>query len=291
MAVLVLSNAVVNGPWMATLLLGVALLVKTYQPTFLGIQDLAAYGLVMGAYGLGDVCSNLVVGTVRLRRPLSTMYLGYVAMGGGFVLMALAMWTIPAGALLPAMMLAAVVAGSGGPLFFIHYIFMGFDPRELRDRFTDSYFENSRAIAEINRAWCIANPKGFKGYGANAWGLTAGFGPNGYMTPAPDEWNDEGTIALTGALASFPYTPEGSMDAFKHFYRDLGAELWGEYGPRDNYNPTHQWVAFHYMGLNQAPIVAMVENHRSGILWRAFMSNPEIAGMLRKLAAETARQP
>ncbi len=184
-----------------------------------------------------------------------------------------------------------VGVSSGGPLFFIHYSFMAFDPRELRDRFTDSYFENSRAIAEINRAYCIANPKGFKGYGANAWGLTAGFGPNGYMTPAPDEWNDEGTIALTGALSSFPYTPEASMAAFKHFYRELGAELWGEYGPRDNYNPSQQWLAFHTMGLNQAPIVAMVENHRSGILWKAFMSNPEIGEMLKKLAAESARQP
>ena len=184
-----------------------------------------------------------------------------------------------------------VGVSSGGPLFFIHYIFMGFDPRQLRDRFTDSYFENSKHIAEINRAWCIANPKGFKGYGANAWGLTAGFGPNGYMTPAPDEWNDEGTIALTGALSSFPYTPEASMAAFKHFYRDLGSELWGVYGPRDNYNPSQQWLAFHYMGLNQAPIVAMVENYRSGILWKAFMSNPEIGEMLKKLAAETARQP
>jgi hypothetical protein len=184
-----------------------------------------------------------------------------------------------------------VGVSTGGPLFFIHYIFMGFDPRELRDRYTDSYFENSRRIAEINRAYCIANPKGFKGYGADAWGLTAGFGPNGYMTPAPDQWNDEGTIALTGALSSFPYTPEASMAAFKHYYRELGAELWGIYGPRDNYNPSQQWLAFHYMGLNQAPIVAMVENHRSGILWRSFMSNPEIGEMLKKLSAETGRQP
>ena len=145
-------------------------------------------------------------------------------------------------------------------------------------------------IAEINRAYCIANPKGFKGYGANAWGLTASFGFNGYTTPAPDQWNDEGTITLTGALSSFPYTPEASMAAFKHFYRDLGAELWGIYGPRDNYNPSQDWLAYHYMGLNQAPIVAMVENHRSGVLWRAFMSNPEIGEMLKKLAAETDRQ-
>ena len=184
-----------------------------------------------------------------------------------------------------------VGVSTGGPLFFIHYIFMAFDPREMRDRYTDSYFDNSRSVAEINRAYCIANPKGFKGYGPDAWGLTASFGWNGYTTPAPDEWNDDGTITLTGALASYPFTPEASMAAFKHFYRELGAELWGIYGPRDNYNPTHDWVAFHYMGLNQAPIVAMIENHRSGVLWRAFMSNPEIGEMVKKLAAETGKQP
>ena len=128
--------------------------------------------------------------------------------------------------------------------------------------------------------------RSFKGYGANAWGLTASFGFNGYTTPAPDQWNDEGTITLTGALSSFPYTPEASMAAFKHFYRELGAELWGIYGPRDNYNPSQDWLAYHYMGLNQAPIVAMVENHRTGVLWRSFMSNPEIGEMLKKLARE-----
>ena len=180
-----------------------------------------------------------------------------------------------------------VGVSTGGPLFFTHYMFMAFDPRELRDRYTNSYFENSRRIAEINRAYCTANPKGFKGYGPNAWGLTASFGFNGYTTPAPDQWNDEGTITLTGALASFPYTPEASMAAFKHFYRELGAELWGVYGPRDNYNPSQNWLAYHYMGLNQAPIVAMVENHRSGVLWRSFMSNPEMGELLKKLAAES----
>lgn len=179
-----------------------------------------------------------------------------------------------------------VGVSSGGPLFFTHYIFMGFDPHAMRDRYTASYFENSRHIAEINRAWCIANPMKFEGYGPNAWGLTASFGFKGYTTPAPDKWNDEGTITLTGALSSFPYTPEASMAAFKHFYRDFGAELWGIYGPRDNYNPSQDWLAYHYMGLNQAPIVAMVENHRSGLLWRSFMSNPEIGEMLKKLARE-----
>lgn len=73
------------------------------------------------------------------------------------------------------------------------------------------------------------------------------------------------------------------MAAFKRYYRDLGAELWGIYGPRDNYNPSQHWVAPHYMGLNQAPIVVMVENYRTGLPWRAFMSNPEISTMLKQL--------
>lgn len=122
MTILMLSNAMVNGPWMVTLMLGVALLVKVYDPRFLGIQDLAAYGVIMGAYGVGDLCANLYVGSVRFRRPLQVMYLGYVAMGGGFVLMALATWAVQPGWLLPAMMVAAVIAGIGGPFFFIPMI-------------------------------------------------------------------------------------------------------------------------------------------------------------------------
>ncbi|MEP6940687.1 MAG: glucoamylase family protein [Rudaea sp.] len=178
-----------------------------------------------------------------------------------------------------------VGVGSGGPLFFTHYSSLGFDPHALHDRFTASYFDNNRNIARINRAWCIANPKGFAGYGPDAWGLSAGYGPKGYAATAPDAAHDLGTLTLTAALASFPYTPEASMAAFKHFYRDLGSELWGIYGPRDNYNPSRRWVAPHFMGLNQAPIVVMVENYRSGLLWRNFMANPEIALMLRSLDA------
>ena len=183
-----------------------------------------------------------------------------------------------------------VGVGTGGPLFFTHYSYFGFDPHALHDRFTQSYFDNNRSIALINRAYCIANPKHFEGYGENAWGLTASDGPQGYVPHAPDDLADQGTITLTGALASFPYTPEASMTAFKHYYRDLGGQLWDIYGPRDAYNPTQNWISPIYMGLNQAPIVAMIENYRSGVLWRSFMSNPEIGAMLKKLAAESERE-
>jgi exo beta-1,2-glucooligosaccharide sophorohydrolase (non-reducing end) len=179
--------------------------------------------------------------------------------------------------------------GTGGPLFFTDYSYFGFDPHRLHDRFTSSYFENNRNIALINRAYCIANPKHFKGYGPDAWGLTAADGPEGYVPHAPNENDDRGTLVPTGALASFPYTPDASMAALKHYYRDLGGELWDIYGPRDAYNPTQDWVSAIYMGLNQAPIVAMIENYRTRLIWKSFMANPEIETMLHKLDAVTAK--
>lgn len=180
-----------------------------------------------------------------------------------------------------------VGVGPGGPLFFTDYSFFAFYPLALRDRFTSSYFNNNRNIALINRAYCIANPKHFKGYGADAWGLTAADTPHGYEASAPDDADDHGTLAPTGALSSFPYTPEASMQALKHYYRDLGADLWDIYGPRDAYDPEAGWISPIYMGLNQAPITDMVENYRSGLLWREFMSNPEIRTMLTKMNEAT----
>jgi hypothetical protein len=182
-----------------------------------------------------------------------------------------------------------VGVGTGGPLFFTHYSYLGFDPHALHDRYTSSYFENNRSMALINRAYVIANAKHFPGYGPEAWGLTASDGPQGYVPHSPDAANDTGTLTLTGALASFPYTPEASMVAFKHYYRGLGNQLWDIYGPRDAFNPRAGWISPIYMGLNQAPIVVMIENYRSGIVWKSFMANPEIGEMLKKLNAVTAK--
>jgi hypothetical protein len=94
---------------------------------------------------------------------------------------------------------------------------------------------------------------------------------------------DNGTITPTGALASFPYTPEESMKALKYFYFDLGDKLWGIYGFRDAFNISQNWIADIYMGLNQAPITVMIENYRSGLIWKLFMANPEIQDMLIKI--------
>ena len=150
--------------------------------------------------------------------------------------------------------------GIPAELFFTHFSFLGFDPRGRRDRYAN-YFENNRAMARIHQAYAIANPRGRAGYGDNAWGRSAGVNA-GSGRPAPD--GDNGTITVHAALASFPYTPEASMKALTHFYRDLGDRLWGIYGFRDGFNQTENWFEDVYMGLNQAPTVVMIENHRTG---------------------------
>ncbi len=175
-----------------------------------------------------------------------------------------------------------VGVGSGGPLFFTQYSFMGFDPKGIHDRYTD-YFNNNRDLALIDQAYCESNPGHYQGYGANDWGLTSSDDQLGYSVHAPDISTDNGTITPTGALASFPYTPEASMAALKFFYRELGDRLWGVYGPHDAFNLTRNWFSPVYMGLDQAPIVVMVENYRTGLVWKMFMANPEIQPMLDKI--------
>jgi exo beta-1,2-glucooligosaccharide sophorohydrolase (non-reducing end) len=169
-----------------------------------------------------------------------------------------------------------VGVGSGAELFFTQFSFMGFDPRGLRDRYAN-YFENNRNIALIHRAYAIANPRKHAGYGADTWGLSAGVHAGGGK-PLPRD--DNGTITIHAALGSFPYTPEHSMKALEHFYRDLGAKVWGIYGFHDGFNQTEDWYEPVNMGLNQAPIVVMIENHRTGLVWKRFMSSPEIAPAL-----------
>ena len=175
-----------------------------------------------------------------------------------------------------------VAVGTGGPLFFTHYSYLGFDARGIHDRFTD-YFDNNRSIARINLAYCVHNAGHYKGYGSDFWGLTASDGPKGYLPHEPTLRNDDGTMTFTGALSSFPYTPKASMDAFKHIYRDLGSRAWGVYGPRDAMNLSEGWVSPIFMGLNQAPITVMIENYRTGLIWKLFMSNPEIQPMLDRI--------
>lgn len=169
---------------------------------------------------------------------------------------------------------------NGGPLFFSQYSFLGLDPRGLKDQYAN-YWEQNKAHTLINRAYCIENPKHYKGYGEHSWGLTASDSWQGYAAHSPSE--DLGVITPTAALSAFPYTPEYSMKALRHFYEDLGGKLWSEYGFFDAFSEQHNWVAKSHLAIDQGPIIVMIENHRSGLLWKLFMSSPEVKIGLTKL--------
>ncbi len=167
----------------------------------------------------------------------------------------------------------------GGPMFFAHYSFQGFDPNNIRDNYVN-YFDFNQKHALVQQAYCDANPKKFAGYSEACWGLTASDDPDGYLAHEPNSDRDNGTISPTAALASFPYTPEASMKALKHFYRNLGEKTWGPMGFFDAFNETRQWYADSYLAIDQGPIINMIENYRSQLLWDLFMSNSEIQPML-----------
>jgi hypothetical protein len=172
----------------------------------------------------------------------------------------------------------------GGPLFFSQYSFLGLDPKGLKDEYAD-YWEQNYNHTLINRAYCIDNPKKFKGYGENCWGLTASDNYEGYNAHSPT--NDLGVISPTAAISAFPYTPQYSMQALRHFYYDLGDKIWGEYGFTDAFSESHNWYAKSYLAIDQGPQIVMIENYRTGLIWKLFMSCPEVRGGLKKLGFES----
>ena len=174
----------------------------------------------------------------------------------------------------------------GGPLFLAHYSFLGLDPRGLTDDHAD-YGEQVRAHALVNRAHCIANPGGFAGYGPACWGLTASDSTVGYVAHSPT--NDIGVITPTGAVASMPFVPEEAMAALRHFVDDRGAALWGPYGLADAFAPGTDWVAPGSLAIDQGPIVIMLENHRSGLIWDLSMSVPDVQTGLARLGFSSPR--
>ena len=168
----------------------------------------------------------------------------------------------------------------GGPLFFAQYSFLGLDPRGLSDRYAD-YWEQNVAQTRINYKYCVENPRGWKGYGRNVWGLTACDVPGGYAANSPTE--DFGTIAPTAALSSFPYTPYESMEALHYYYYILGEKAFGEYGFCDAFNLQEDWFSPSYLAIDQGPIIIMMENYRSGLLWNLFMKNEDVRAGLNSL--------
>jgi len=170
----------------------------------------------------------------------------------------------------------------GGPLFWSHYSFLGLDPRNLTDRYAD-YWRHNRNHSLINWSWCVENPKKFKGYNKDCWGLTASYSVNGYAAHAPGETNDLGVISPTAAISSIVYTPEQSLNAIRYFYDHYGEKVWGPYGFYDAFSEQDNWYPKRYLAIDQGPEVVMIENYRTGLLWKLFMSCPEIKEGLDRL--------
>jgi len=168
----------------------------------------------------------------------------------------------------------------GGPLFWAHYSYLGLDPRKLTDKYAN-YWEHNVAHTMINYQHCVGNPHGYKGYGENCWGLTASYSVKGYDAHMPS--NDLGVISPTAALSSFPYSPEESMRATRYFYENLGEKLMGPYGFYDVFSETENWFPPHYLAIDQGPIVVMIENYRTGLLWNLFMKDQDVQQGLKKL--------
>jgi len=176
----------------------------------------------------------------------------------------------------------------GGPLFWAHYSYLGLNPGGLSDKYADYWQLNVNQVL-INHQWCVENPKKYKGYSADRWGLTASYSPKGYAAHAPGEKNDLGVISPTAALSSFPYTPKESMAAMKDFYFNLGDRIWGKYGFYDAFSEQTGWYPQKYLAIDQGPVVVMIENYRTGLLWDLFMSSSEIQNGLKILGFSSRR--
>jgi hypothetical protein len=168
----------------------------------------------------------------------------------------------------------------GGPLFFSHYSFMGIKPEGLTDKYANYKTQNVNHSL-INYNYCKTNPQGYYGYSDSVWGLTASDIPGGYTASSPT--NDRGVIAPTAALSSMPYTPVESMKAMKFFYYVLGDKVWGEYGFKDAFSLKDPWFADSYLAIDQGPIIVMIENYRTGLIWDLFSSCPEVKTGMKKV--------
>ena len=149
-----------------------------------------------------------------------------------------------------------------------------------KDQYAD-YWELTCNHAKIHYNYCVDNPKLYKGYGPKQWGLTSSYSMRGYAGHRPGD-GDLGVISPTAALSSFPYTPKQSMQFLKYLYTEADS-LVGQYGPFDAYSHSAEWYLPRYLAIDQGPIPVMIENHRSGLLWKLFMSNKDVQQGLDKL--------
>ncbi len=160
--------------------------------------------------------------------------------------------------------------------------FRGWQDGPTRQRGLD-YFENSRRAVLAQQAYCVENPRRHPGYGREMWGITACDGPGGYgARGAPPAENDDGTLAPTAVGASLPFAPEVCLPTLRRIHADWGERLWTRYGYRDAFNPGRDWVATDVLGIDQGAMLLMIENHRTGSVWKRMMKEPVIRrGMKR----------
>lgn len=172
--------------------------------------------------------------------------------------------------------------GEAGPLFWAQYSFLGLNPTGLQDAYCNDYFHEMRNLTLVNRAYCIRNPHRWLGFGTDCWGLTASYSVDGYHAHAPNEVDDRGVISPTAALSSIVYTPQQSIAVMHHLY-NMGERVFGKYGFYDAFSETADWYPKRYLAIDQGPIVAMIENYRTGFLWQLFMSHPDVQRGLQAL--------
>lgn len=169
----------------------------------------------------------------------------------------------------------------GGPLFFAHYSFLCLDPRNLTDDYAD-YWQQNVNHSLANYRYCVKDASPEFQYSEHCWGLTASLKPGGYLAHAPGKRNN-GTVAPTAALASMPYTPQESLRAARYFDTELGDRLWGPHGFYDAFNLKDDWFADQHLAIDQGPIVVMIENYRTGLLWDTFTKCQDVKTGLKRL--------
>ncbi|KUY27411.1 glucoamylase family protein [Elizabethkingia ursingii] len=180
----------------------------------------------------------------------------------------------------------------GGPLFWAHYSYLGLDPNGLKDQYAD-YQKLNYDHSMINYSYAVENPKAYKGYGKDFWGLTASYsrnedGSTGYNAHMPG--NDVGVVSPTAAISSIVYTPKESIAFIRNLYENY-PDSWGLAGFYDALSPQYNWTAKWYLAIDQGPEVVMLENYRSGLIWKLFMNAPEIQQGLKKLGFTTSKYP
>ncbi|MBI5837867.1 MAG: Tat pathway signal protein [Candidatus Eisenbacteria bacterium] len=167
------------------------------------------------------------------------------------------------------------------PLFGHQYSHCWVDFRNIRDAYMAgkgiTYFVNSQRATRAQRAYCIANPSHWVGYNDSTWGLTASDDPLvGYVAHgAPPAQSDNNTLTPTAATSSIAFTPDICIPAIRNMYNNIPL-LWGAYGFRDAWNPARSWYDTDFLGIDQGPIVMMIENYRTNSVWSRFMQNADI---------------